>query len=54
MGVRRLKRDKNNNTLGFKRCLVPKMGAKVSTKDIQLIPTSTLKEAIKVGLIGNK
>jgi DNA repair protein RadA/Sms len=37
--------------LGFKRCLVPKMGAKVSTKDIQLIPTSTLKEAVGVGLL---
>jgi DNA repair protein RadA/Sms len=40
--------------LGFKRCLVPKMGAKVSTKDIQLIPTSTLKEAVGVGLVGKK
>ncbi|MFC2056161.1 DNA repair protein RadA [Chloroflexota bacterium] len=39
--------------LGFKRCLVPKVGAKVSPppKDIQLIPTSTLREAIKVGLV---
>ena len=37
--------------LGFERCLVPKMGAKVSTKDIQLIPTSTLKEAVRVGLL---
>ena len=37
--------------LGFERCLVPKMGTKVSTKDIQLIPTSTLKEAVRVGLV---
>ena len=37
--------------LGFKRCLVPKMGAKVSTKDIELIPVSTLKEAVRVGLV---
>ncbi|MFC2011398.1 DNA repair protein RadA, partial [Chloroflexota bacterium] len=42
--------------LGFKRCLVPKVGARVSPppKDIQLIPTSTLREAIKVGLVTNK
>ena len=42
--------------LGFKRCLVPKGGAKVSppSKDIQLIPVSTLREAIKVGLVGGK
>ncbi len=42
--------------LGFKRCLVPKMGAKVSPapKDIELIPVSTLREAIGVGLVGGK
>ena len=42
--------------LGFKRCLVPKVGAGVSPapKDIELIPVSTLREAIKVGLISNK
>ncbi len=42
--------------LGFKRCLVPKGGAKVSPppKDIQLIPVSTLREAIKVGLVEGK
>jgi len=42
--------------LGFKRCLVPKVGAKVSPapKDIQLIPASTLREAIRVGLSRGK
>ena len=42
--------------LGFKRCLVPKTGAKVnpSDKEIQLIRASTLKEAIGVGLSGGK
>jgi len=40
--------------LGFKHCLVPKMGAKVSrgSKNIELIPVSTLKEAVRVGLVG--
>ncbi len=39
--------------LGFKRCLVPKVGARVSpaSKDIELIPVSTLREAIGVGLV---
>ena len=39
--------------LGFKRCLVPKMGAKVGrgSKNIELIPVSTLKEAVRVGLV---
>ncbi|MFC1940933.1 DNA repair protein RadA [Chloroflexota bacterium] len=42
--------------LGFKRCLVPKVGAKISPapKNIELIPVSTLKEAIRVGLVGGK
>ena len=42
--------------LGFKRCLVPKVGARVSPaiKDIQLIPVSTLREAIGVGLVRAK
>jgi len=40
--------------LGFKRCLVPAAGAKVShiPKGIKIIPVPTLKEAIKVGLVG--
>ena len=39
--------------LGFKRCLVPKVGARVSPapKDIEIIPVSTLREAIRVGLV---
>ncbi|MBI4283928.1 MAG: DNA repair protein RadA [Chloroflexi bacterium] len=38
--------------LGFKRCLVPKVGAKISApKDIELITVSTLREAIRVGLV---
>ncbi|HEY82363.1 MAG TPA: DNA repair protein RadA [Dehalococcoidia bacterium] len=39
--------------LGFKRCLVPQAGAKVSSvhQGIELIPISTLKEAIEAGLI---
>jgi len=39
--------------MGFKRCLVPRVGAKVSPtpKDIELIPVSTLREAIGVGLV---
>ncbi len=42
--------------LGFKRCLVPKVGAQLSPapKDIELIPVSTLREAIRVGLVGGK
>jgi len=39
--------------LGFKRCLVPKTGARISPapEDIELIPVSTLREAIGVGLV---
>jgi DNA repair protein RadA/Sms len=42
--------------LGFARCLVPKVGARVSPapKDIEIIPVSTLREAIRVGLVGGK
>ncbi len=42
--------------LGFKRCLVPKVGApaKSINKDIELIPVSTLREAISVGLVKGK
>ena len=38
--------------LGFKRCLVPKTSVKVTPapKDIELVPASTLREAIGVGL----
>ncbi len=40
--------------LGFKRCLVPKVETKASSKDIELIPVSTLREAIRVGLVRDK
>ncbi len=42
--------------LGFKRCLVPATSAKVShiPKGIKIIPVPTLKEAIKLGLVGEK
>jgi DNA repair protein RadA/Sms len=41
--------------LGFKRCLVPKVGARISTpKDIELIPVSNLREAIGLGLVRGK
>jgi len=41
--------------LGFKRCLVPKISAgKSRNKNIEIIPVSTLREAIKVGLVGDK
>jgi len=42
--------------LGFKRCLVPKVGARVNPvpKNIELIPVSTLREAIRVGLVRGK
>jgi len=42
--------------LGFKRCLIPKVGTGLSPvpKNIQLIPVSTLREAIGVGLVTNK
>ena len=38
--------------LGFKRCLVPRSAGRISApKGIELIPVSTLREAIGVGLI---
>jgi DNA repair protein RadA/Sms len=37
--------------LGFKRCLVPKVGAHISPKDIELIPASSLREAVRIGLV---
>ena len=42
--------------LGFKRCLVPKVGARISPapKDIEIIPVSTLREAIRLGLVRGK
>ncbi len=42
--------------LGFKRCLVPKVGGKVSPvpKGIEVIAVSSLKEAVGVGIPGGK
>jgi DNA repair protein RadA/Sms len=41
--------------LGFKRCLVPRAGAGISApKNIKIIPAATLREAIRVGLVGKK
>jgi DNA repair protein RadA/Sms len=41
--------------LGFKGCLVPKTGANISVpKNIKILPVSTLREAIRVGLVGKK
>ncbi len=42
--------------LGFKRCLVPKIGARISPapKGIELIPVSTLREAVRLGLVRSK
>jgi len=37
--------------LGFKRCIIPKIGARITPpKDIEIIPASTLREAIGAGL----
>jgi DNA repair protein RadA/Sms len=39
--------------LGFKRCLVPKISAQIKApKGIQLLTASTLREAIRLGLVG--
>jgi DNA repair protein RadA/Sms len=41
--------------LGFKRCLVPRTSAGISApKSIKLVPASTLREAIRVGLVGKR
>jgi len=42
--------------LGFKRCVIPEAGAKVSPvpKGIEIIPVSTLREALRVGLVRGK
>lgn len=37
--------------LGFKRCLLPRMRARISAGDIELIPASTLRDAIERGLV---
>jgi len=41
--------------LGFKRCLVPKVGGEISPpKDIELIAVSSLREAINKGMVKGK
>jgi len=41
--------------MGFRRALVPKTGASISTpKNIELIPAGTLREAIRAGLVKNE
>ncbi|MFC1981171.1 DNA repair protein RadA [Chloroflexota bacterium] len=41
--------------LGFERCLVPKAGSEnLTSKDIQLIPVSNVREAINKGLVRKK
>ena len=39
--------------LGFKKCLVPRAGsAGIRAADIETVPVSTLREAVKLGLVG--
>ena len=42
--------------LGFKRCLVPRVVARISPapKDMELIPVRTLREAIRIGQVGGR
>jgi len=41
--------------LGFRKCIVPKAGDRVTpSSDIQVIPVSSLREAMGVGLVKNK
>ena len=50
------RRVKEATRLGFKRCLVPKVSARISPapRGIELIPASTLREAIREGLVRGK
>ena len=50
------RRVKEAARMGFKRCLIPKSGARISPlpKNIELIPVSTLREAIRLGLVTGK
>jgi DNA repair protein RadA/Sms len=39
--------------LGFKKCIIPKTGAKINPpKDMEIIIASTLREAVAKGLVG--
>jgi len=40
--------------LGFKRCLVPRASLKINPGKIELIPVSTLREAVSVALVRGK
>jgi len=41
--------------LGFKRCIVPEVGAKsVSAKDIEIVAVGSLREAVAKGLVGRR
>jgi len=41
--------------MGFKRCIVPKVGAKSApAKDIEIVPVGSLREAIGAGLVGRR
>lgn len=41
--------------LGFKRCIVPKVGAKITpVKDIEIVLAGSLREAINAGLAGRR
>ena len=41
--------------LGFKKCLVPRSGMKnVNVPGIEPVPISTLREAVKLGLLGKE
>jgi len=40
--------------LGFRRCLVPETGSGRLSSDIEIISASTLREAIRVGLVNKK
>jgi DNA repair protein RadA/Sms len=53
--VSQLERRSNEAArLGFKRCLVPRVSAQLTPKGIELIPVSTLREAVSIGLVKGK
>jgi hypothetical protein len=41
--------------MGFKKCIIPKIGAKINPpKDLEIIVASTLREAVFKGLKGGR
>jgi hypothetical protein len=41
--------------MGFKKCLVPRSGMRnVRADGIELAPVSTLREAVRLGLVGKE